>query len=1122
MDSKKLKERLKIIIIILAIAIMIMYEASLYLMMISAFGGLKNACWFRYSRDTAGALISNVLTTSKTVNVVASGNYKTINVTTASGATQIIPDPSSYGKWVNAGAISGEDFTLNLSGEVSLCKSYLPNFDLQTGSATTSSLKIEIPRTEDNQFLAIRFPANANSWRNAFEIFGGDSISILVGPAFNTGNNTNISAVTMKDSITGNNTSPANCSTSVNSNLDPICGRFTPYINTKYVSSCEAYTNYVCPTTTRCCYDDGALIYDCGSYSRCSVTQSGTGPSTRCNTHKPSWSGACGCESTGPTPITSYRPVSSNAPLSYSLTSPFRTFSYSWNVSDYLLDYNTETCGSVSSAATLITYNTTITNRVAGYKFWLEEGMGLVYTKTDLTTSAPPFINTNLTNYPALRSSATISAPDMGQSGATAPGKLIYTESVPDQSNPQLLRLAYINKTSRLENTGGYVLYLSHTKCKRKNGAFKNDVFTDRGQVLYSLVPDQYDLNQLSAAEIDAGWPSGYLDLRGGNSINFVVPLDAVMRYGGGLNMWLKIKNAPEDYKDSKGQYAVKFQTKQQVGLFTTKVLMPIFNKVDNVLESIGSSLFKNLTCYNQASKAKCFNFFLYIKSLLTLYVMFFGFMFLMGKTQLNQKEFITRVIKILIVGGLMNGSTFDFCSRYIFPMVMNFSNQIVANFGGYSNAAPFTFLDEILSKILLNELTLFQILSLVSFGLNGVVMFLLVLFGVMIFIIGAFQSIATYILAKMMLAFLIGTAPLFFTFMLFSQTQQFFKKWVNNLFRYTIEPAVVILGIAIFSKLFSTYFDNVLSFSVCFKCAIPFMIPNLFAYLLPSFPGIFEDIYLFCLFWFGPWGIDTRVGLMGLSIPDIVGMTIMGYMCYTYPSLASNIVSSLTDTQGGFDAGSTGMAAGNQMASATASAIKMGGKLAIGGGKKIGGAIKSLGGGEPEGGGRDDKGRTSSTKSSPPTVGQSASAPPSDQGKMTWTENPMRQSAQNKSSSNQPSGASSEKAPPPPPTAQEQRHMNHMKQYKSSKAPSKASLSKSGAGTTGQAGAGTTPSSGTSPNVPNPSQNASSSRASRKVSFAPTKARSTQSSPQGGSSNSTSSSGGGGASSSGSGAGDK
>ncbi len=1114
---------------------MIMYEASLYLMLINAFGGLKNACWFRYSRDSAGALVTNVLTTSKTVNVVASGNYKTINVTNASGATQIIPDPSGYGKWVNAGAISGEDFTLNISGEVSLCKSYLPNFDLQTGSATTSSLKIEIPRTENNQFLAIRFPANANSWRNAFEIFGGDSINILVGPALNTGNNINISAVTMEDSITGNNTSPANCSTSVNSNLDPICGRFTPYAGTKYVSSCEAYTNYVCPEFVSCCYRDPVIGWkDCGSYKDCGVTKVGTGASTSCSTFRRS-SGRCSCDDAPVSAVTSYRPVSSDAPLNYSLTSPFRTFSYSGNLSDYLLDYDTETCGSVTD---LTTYNTGITTRVDSYKFWLEEGMGLVYDKEDLTTSAPPTISDNLTSYPAVRSSATISAPDMGQSGATAPGKLIYTESVPAQATPQLLRLAYINKGGSVAgNTGGYVLYLNHTKCKRQNGEFKKDVLVDRGKVLYTLVPDQYDLNELSAAEIDSGWPTGYLDFSNGNNINFVVPQDAVLRYGGGLNMWFKIKNAPEDYKDAKGQYALKFETKKRVGSFTTKVLMPVFNKVDNVIESIGSSLFKNLTCYHQASQAKCFNFFLYIKSLLTLYVMFFGFMFLMGKTQLNQKEFIIRVIKILIVGGLMNGSTFDFCSNYIFPMVMNFSNQIGANFGGYSNAAPFTFLDEILSKILLNELALFQILSLVSFGLNGVVMFLLVLFGVMIFIIGVLQSIATYILAKMMLAFLIGTAPLFFTFMLFTQTQQFFKKWVNNLFRYTIEPPVVIIGIAIFSKLFSTYFDNVLSFSVCFKCAIPFMIPNLVAYLLPSFPGIFEDIYLFCLFWFGPWGMDTRVGLMGLSIPDIVGMTIMGYMCYTYPSLASSIVTSLTDTQGGFDAGSEGMAAGNQMAKATKSAIKTGGKLAIGGGKKIGGAIKSFTGAKLDGQSKDDKGKTNSIKSSSSNGGHPTSSSASnDKGAMQWTENPMRQAPQSKSSGNESSGASSEKASPPPPKAEEQRHMNHMKQYKSSPAPSEASLSKAGggatrgeassnqpgAGTAGQAGAGATPSSGASPNAPNSSQNASSSGASRKVSFAPTQVRSTTSSPQGGSSNSTSSSGGEGASSSGSGAGDK
>ncbi len=1047
MDQNKLKKRLKIIVIIIGVIFVIMYEASMYLMIINAYGGLKNACWFRYSKSSSDLLVSNVLTTSKTVNILGSGNYKTINVTSQNGATHVIPNPATYGEWVNAGLIRGEGFDLNISGELSLCKSYLPNYDLQTGSNTTAGSKIEIPRTEDNQFLALRFPSNANSWRNAFEIFGGDSINILVGEPLDSTNTTSISSVVMRDSITGNNTSPANCSTSVNSNLSPICGRFTPYVGTQYVSSCESYTNYVCPGSVDCCVCFGALGCDCSSYPSCSVTQSGTGPSTRCNTHRPGWrAGACSCDSAPPKAITSYRPVSSNAPLDYSTTSPSRTFSYSTILTDYIGDYNTETCSSVNSAATLSSYNTTISNRVAGYKFWLREGMGIVYDKVDVTSSAPPNITTTLTNYPALRSSGTIVKPDMGQSGIIAPGKIIYSESVSSQASPQLMRLAYINKSGSVAgNRGGYVLYLNHTKCKRKNGEFKTDVFTDRGKVLYYLVPEQYDLNQLRASEIDSGWPTGYLDFQSGSNTHFDVPQDAIMKYGGTLNMWVKINNKTEDYKDAKGQYALKFQTKEKVGLFTAKILMPIFSKVDNVIEQVGTSLFKNLTCYNQTNQSKCFNFFLYIKSLLTLYVMFFGFMFLMGKTKLNQKEFLIHVMKILIVGGLMNGSTFDFFNKYIFPMIMNFSDQVIANFGGYSNSAPFTFLDEALSRILLNELTLFQLLAIISFGLSGVVMFLFTLFGVMIFVMGALQSIATYILAKMMLAFLIGLAPLFLTFMLFSQTQQFFRKWVNNLFRYMFEPAVVILGLAVFSKLFTVYFDNVLGYSVCFKCAVPFMIPNILAYLLPGFPGIFADIYLFCLFWFGPWGIDTRLGLMGLSIPDIVGLVIMGYMCYTYPAMASGIVSSLTDVAGGFNAGEKGMQAANSMASFAASTAKTGFSASM----KIGGFVKNRFSKKANIGEKGDalsENNKSKSLSNTPT-GNAMQPGATDQGKMKYTENPMRQSPENKTATDK-----TGMAPKAPASAQEERNKKQLDAYKSKQAPSNKPAISSGAaaGSTG------------------------------------------------------------------------
>ena len=915
MDSSAINKKLKYIVILLLFVFMILFLSSLILMIISAFGGLKGACWLRYTSSDSGALVSNVLTTTKTISLSASGNYNTI--TTTGTTTTIAPDPSSFGKWLNAGAISVDGATINITGDVSLCKSYLPNYDIQSGAYGTDALKIEVPRIDDGKFLSLRFPANSSNWRNVVEIFGGDNLQILISPPVTTNNNTNPTSVMMIDPFTGSNTVPVNCSTTVNSGLSAMCGRFSPYLNAQYTSSCEAYTEYTCPSSVGSyCYGSG---WNCGP--GCDVTKESNGDGTYyCATHRRSGGGGFGCNSAHASTSTAYRPLYGTLPFNYVASTPTgtigaRTFPYS-GLSTYIPSYTTTDC-------TVASQRSALTAAITGYKNWLEEGNGLVYKKINTTTQAPALISSNLTSGTAVRTGSALFPLDTQSSGIVAPGKILYSEIVPSADDPKLLQMAYINfNGSPAGNTGGYVMHLSHTKCIRNNGGYSSDTFTDRGKILYYLLPVSYDINNMDLSSIGSDLPRGYLNFGQGNMASVTVPDSTLLKYGS-LNMWLKMNNDPADYKDSKGAYILKFQSSETVGEFTGKVLLPVFAKVEDIIDSTGPMIFKNLTCYNK-DQTSCISFFLYIKSMLTLYVIFFGFMFLMGKTQLNQQEFITHALKILIVGGLMNGSTFDFCNTYIFPMMMKFTDQIMANFGGYSNTNPFTFLDEVMSKILFNKLTLFQILSLISFGLVGIVMFLLVVFALFIFVIGVFQGIATYILAKILVSFLIGTAPLFLTFMLFSSTNSFFQKWINNLFRYTLEPVVVILGLAVFTKLFATYLDNVLNFSVCFKCAIPFMVPDILSAILPGFPAVFSDIYLFCLFWFGPWGMDSRMGVMGLSIPDIVGMTIMAFINFTYASFASDIVDALTNMQSVFKAGSTGSAAGMQMAQVVGKAIKL------------------------------------------------------------------------------------------------------------------------------------------------------------------------------------------------------
>ena len=112
------------------------------------------------------------------------------------------------------------------------------------------------------------------------------------------------------------------------------------------------------------------------------------------------------------------------------------------------------------------------------------------------------------------------------------------------------------------------------------------------------------------------------------------------------------------------------------------------------------------------------------------------------------------------------------------------------------------------------------------------------------------------YLMAFMAIAVLIALAPIFLTFMLFEQTWSLFDNWIKFTFRYMIEPAIMLAGIIILTQLFTIYLDQVIGYSVCWKCAIPFKLP--FASLDGVAPEIL-NLELFCLNWFAPWGYDYR-----------------------------------------------------------------------------------------------------------------------------------------------------------------------------------------------------------------------------------------------------------------------
>lgn len=853
------------------------------MMIIAIFGGMRltNGCLMRYNVDSSGAVAQSDIITS-TITLKASANYKTITTQSGGQNQTVVPDPNAYGQWLNTqiDLDPSQQVNLQITGDITLCKAYLPINNIGSNSNLNSAgKKIPIPAVEDNLTppLSIAFSANIGQWRNLVELFYNDKIIVSISPdrkpIFGAGGAmiSDVAAVPWADPFTGQ-VSTIDCREG-NTTYHPACGRYSVYSGT-YTSGCS-WDSKCYQTCVKKCFDlaGNPSFYD--AFGHCW----GLNEKDVCTDH--------GC----------WKNVTSTAPEPYKYDGSF-TAPWSSDINNLFINTNLQ-CSNTD-------YSVKDKDFIAGdfqnkRYFWFsaDSATGLLWRFDN---------NINPTSANARGAVYNFAEIQQSQDPYNDPNyKILMNMTYQSLSMTYLQFRFHDNDGGFADNTGGYVLNIKQTKCRRSNGQSFNDSVAARGRIDYIFAPNGEDPNtsgktyNIGNLNVDN---NGKATINNGNNSG---------------TLWMRINNAPADYQDSQGQYLVQFSTSKALGNFGSLILTPLFDRLKTKISDAVNSMFKNMTCYGNGASGNCTNFFNYIRGMLSLYIMIYGLMFLLGMVQINQTDIVIRIIKIAFVAGLMNEKTFGFFSTYVFEAATGFSDSIISNMSGYSlfssggvssNSVsnPFMFLDSILSKIFFSVTFYAQLLALLSMGISGILYFIIVFIALVIVVITTLRAIAIYLMAFIAVAILLGIAPLFLTFMLFDTTRYLFDNWVRFTARYMIEPVVLLAGIIILTQLFTIYLDYVIGYSVCWKCAIPFKLP--FAYI----PGLnslgFANVPLFCINWFAPWGFDYQSGMMGMNMQHIIALVIIAYCMYGYAEMASSIVFKL------MSAGPSATNMGNNMAS--------------------------------------------------------------------------------------------------------------------------------------------------------------------------------------------------------------
>jgi type IV secretory pathway VirB6-like protein len=261
-------------------------------------------------------------------------------------------------------------------------------------------------------------------------------------------------------------------------------------------------------------------------------------------------------------------------------------------------------------------------------------------------------------------------------------------------------------------------------------------------------------------------------------------------------------------------------------------------------------------------------------RAIMTLAIVFFAFTYMVGLSNITQKELFNLVVKLAIIVTLTSPTSWDFFNTYLFAfftdgtndliriMTSQFSNILPLPDGSGTMAASqdpagdtFAFLNATLERFFTKE-TNIKIAGLLSTFPIGFIMGVMIYIGMAMFIFTVLKALLVYLIAILMTSLLMFLGPIFITFLLFSKTKTMFDKWVKQLMNFSLQPILLFTVLSIFNVFIFSALYKLLSFSVCWGCVFELDLPISEFLFNNNVGGNFDKICM--IHGYTPWGVNS------------------------------------------------------------------------------------------------------------------------------------------------------------------------------------------------------------------------------------------------------------------------
>lgn len=388
--------------------------------------------------------------------------------------------------------------------------------------------------------------------------------------------------------------------------------------------------------------------------------------------------------------------------------------------------------------------------------------------------------------------------------------------------------------------------------------------------------------------------------------------------------LWLKMNDPDGDYTPASNEGSYRLNLKVKGNRCTPTAANPscdpdapnniistvvefIVGKIEQVLLRAQQDLFEGLAGVNGSRVGTMVNF---IRASLVLYIALYGAAFAFGLVQSPQLDFLIRMVKVAVVVQLVSPNAWNFFNTYFFSIFTDGTRYIIyilnkmfdtqtiygtgdvwvqnikASWNAGGQKISFAFLDRTLGQFLEQSFWI-RVISLLFAGPMGWLYIIAIIVGMVAFIKGVLTAILAYVVSLIAMAMLIGIAPLFLVFMLFTQTRDLFQAWIQQLANYALRPIVMFAVLAVFNFLMWGILIRMVSYGACWKCIwnvkvdVDF-IPNLCV------------LYFYQPFAYDNFG-DAPNTLMPISFVAVLSYLVIAALTAKFIPFSEGIVSSIT-----------------------------------------------------------------------------------------------------------------------------------------------------------------------------------------------------------------------------------